>query len=94
MKDRSPSDIRTEVLDLLADHAARADLRERTDDVLLRDCGLDSFGTFEFMLALEHRLALGIPDHLFDARRCRSVDGIVEIVLDAQQSAGDARPGM
>jgi acyl carrier protein len=86
---RNEQQIRSEVLDQLAVHAARPSLRTETDDVDLRECGLDSFTTFEFMLSLEQRFGLSISDELFDARRCRTVNGIVGLLLEVHQRAGD-----
>lgn len=73
-------EIRRGVLEYLAEFAQAPQVRDARHDVLLRDCGLDSFATFEFVLGLEPRFGIVIEDKHFNARLLRSVDGVVEIV--------------
>jgi acyl carrier protein len=84
-------DIRRNVLDYLAEFANVPHVRDAQHDVLLSDCGLDSFATFEFVLGLEPRFSIVIEDRHFNARLLRSVDGVVEIVATVHGLA-DAGP--
>ena len=69
--------IRSQVIDFLAEFTKKPQLRELTGDVRLSECGLDSFGMFEFVLALEGRFGITIDDAGFDVRNFQSVDAIV-----------------
>lgn len=79
---RSESEIRTAVLDYLAEHASNPALREEPGDLVLQDLGFDSFTTFEFVIGLESRLGVSISDEMLDARRCRTLNGVVGLVMD------------
>ncbi|MEU6743655.1 acyl carrier protein [Streptosporangium sandarakinum] len=81
--------VRKDVLDYLADYTSTPDVRTIREDVLLSDLGLDSFGVFNFVLGLEPRFGLEIHDRHLDARRLRSVDGIVELVMDISGDGAD-----
>lgn len=84
---RTAAEVRAEVLAQLAQLAPIADALTSAlaagGEVLLRDCGLDSFGTFQLVVSMEDQLGITIADDLFDARRCRSVDGVVDLLLEA-----------
>lgn len=69
--------IRSQVIDFLAEFTKKPQLRELPGDVRLSECGLDSFGMFEFVLALERRFAITIDDEDFEVRNFQSVDAIV-----------------
>lgn len=78
----SEAKVRTAVLDYLAEHASNPALRDEPGDVVLKDHGFDSFTTFEFVIGLESRLGVSISDELLDARRCRTLNGIVGLLMD------------
>lgn len=86
---RSESEIRTAVLYYLAERTSNPALREEPGDVVLQDLGFDSFATFEFIIGLESRLAVSISDEMLDARRCRTLNGIVGLVMDVYAQNGD-----
>jgi acyl carrier protein len=73
-------ELRGAVLNHLADHTSSPEIRDAQGDVLLSECGLDSFGSFEFIMSLEERFDVTIDDRHLDARRLRSVNGIVELL--------------
>ncbi|KAA9381405.1 acyl carrier protein [Microbispora cellulosiformans] len=87
-------DIRREVLEYLAEFTRTPQVLDAPHDVLLSDCGLDSFATFEFVLGLEPRFGIVIDDKHFNARLLRSVDGVVEMVatVHGQAGSGPDRP--
>jgi acyl carrier protein len=85
---RSESEIRAAVLDYLAEHTSNPALRDEPGDVILQDHGLDSFTTFEFIIGLESRLGMSISDELLDARRCRTLNGIVGLLMDVYAQNG------
>jgi acyl carrier protein len=85
---RSAATVRQDVLGFLAEYTHRPEVREARGDVLLKECGLDSFGTFELVVGLEKCLGLVIPDDLLDARRTRSVNGLVDLLLEAYARDG------
>jgi acyl carrier protein len=78
----SESEIRTAVLDYLVEHTSNPALRDEPGDIVLQDHGLDSFTTFEFVIGLEGRLGVSISDEMLDARRCRTLNGIVGLMMD------------
>jgi len=88
-KPRAQCDVRDDVLSYLADYVSVPTLTKARGDVVLKDCGLDSFGTFEFVLGLEERLGLTISDEFLDARRCRSVNGIVDLLVESYARGRD-----
>lgn len=85
-----PDGVRQEILDYLAEYVSAPAVRSAQEDVKLRDCGLDSFGTFEFLLGLEKRFGLTLSEQHLDVRRCRSVNGIVELVREVRAHGAGA----
>jgi acyl carrier protein len=74
--------VRQDVLDYLAEYTGNPALRDAQGDVTLSDCGLDSFGTFEFIMGLEPRFDVTIRDEQLHARRLRSVNGVVDLLVE------------
>lgn len=80
--------VRKAVLNHLAQYMSTPALADAEGGVPLSDCGLDSFGSFEFILSLESRFGVTIGDQHLNARRLRSVNGIVELLLEIEERDG------
>jgi acyl carrier protein len=77
---------RESVVEFLAEFTQNPGLRTASGPILLSECGLDSFGMFEFLLAFEERFGLQIEDAHFDPRTFESVDAIVAFARDRDVS--------
>ena len=71
---------RGSVVEFLAEFTQDPSLLTASGPLVLSECGLDSFGTFEFVIAFEERFGLQIDDAHFDPTNFESVDAIVSFV--------------
>ena len=76
----SVDELRGQVFDLLGELLGHElGLPRRDGSRPLEQYGLDSFGLFEFILAVEKRFGIEISDELFDVRRFRTVNSITGV---------------
>ena len=80
----SVDELRGQVFDLLGELLDESGLPDRDGSRPLEQYGLDSFGLFEFILAVEKRFGIEISDELFDVRRFRTVNSITSFLLEVR----------
>ncbi len=87
-----PSSVtRESVIDILAEFTENPNLRTADGPIVLSECGLDSFGIFEFLLVFEERFALQIDDAHFDPRTFESVDTILAFARSQEDVSSPRR---
>jgi len=78
---RDYASVRSQLVNYLVRFTSNSGFASVTDTTTLGECGLDSFGMFDFVVGIEQEFGISIDDHSFDVRNFRTIGSVVDFLV-------------